>query len=65
MALVLFKLALALHTSMRFTEANETYQRAFALWVAPEPPSEAEQTLRMASSFVPNDPDPRSAIAWP
>ena len=22
-------------------------------------------TLRMASSFVPNDPDPRSAIAWP
>ena len=30
-ALVLFKLALALHTSMRFAEANETYQRAFVL----------------------------------
>src|SRR5439155_24473702 len=28
-ALVLFKLALALHVSLRFAEANETYQRAF------------------------------------
>ena len=65
MALVLFKLALALHASMRFAEANETYQRAFELWAAPTPRPTAERTLRMASSFVPNDPDPRSAIAWP
>ena len=65
MALVLFKLALALHMSMRFAEANETYRRAFALWSAPAPAAVAEQTLRLASSFVPNDPDPRSAIAWP
>jgi ABC-type transport system substrate-binding protein/class 3 adenylate cyclase len=64
-ALVRFKLALALHTSLRFAEANDTYQRAFAQWhpVAPAPAS--IETVRMASSFVPNDPDPRSAIAWP
>ena len=65
MALVLFKLALALHMSMRFAEANATYQRAFDLWSAPTPPAAAERTLRMATTFVPNDPDPRSAIAWP
>jgi ABC-type oligopeptide transport system substrate-binding subunit/class 3 adenylate cyclase len=64
MALVLFKLALALHMSMRFGHANETYQRAFALW-SPPAPGTPQQTLRLASSFVPNDPDPRSAIAWP
>ena len=34
--LVLFKLALALHMSLRFAEANETYQRAFDLWTPPE-----------------------------
>jgi oligopeptide transport system substrate-binding protein len=66
MALVLFKLALALHTSLRFPEANDTYQRAFELWVPPSapeaPPSAA---LRVATSFLPNDPDPKSAIAWP
>jgi ABC-type oligopeptide transport system substrate-binding subunit/class 3 adenylate cyclase len=63
-ALVLFKLALALHMSLRFAEANETYQRAFPYWTPPQPgiPS---ATLRMASSFLPDDPDPRSAIAWP
>ena len=37
-ALVLFKLALALHTSLRFAEANEAYQRAFGHWTPPEPP---------------------------
>ena len=63
-ALVLFKLALALHMSLRFAEANETYQRAFPHWT---PPQAAAPTaaLRMASSFLPDDPDPRSAIAWP
>jgi ABC-type transport system substrate-binding protein/class 3 adenylate cyclase len=65
-ALVLFKLALALHVSLRFAEANETYQRAFAFWEPPsasaEPPS---ATLRIATSFLPIDADPRSAIAWP
>lgn len=65
-ALVLFKLALALHMSLRFGEANETYQRAFAFWTPLEAPSGSPTaTLRIASSFLPNDPDPRSAIAWP
>ena len=34
-ALVLFKLALALHTSLRFAEANTAYQRAFDHWTPP------------------------------
>jgi ABC-type oligopeptide transport system substrate-binding subunit/class 3 adenylate cyclase len=63
-ALVLFKLALALHTSLRFAEANETYQRAFEHWTPPEPRAATER-LRIASSFLPNDLDPKSAIAWP
>jgi ABC-type oligopeptide transport system substrate-binding subunit/class 3 adenylate cyclase len=65
-ALVLFKLALALHCSLRFAEANATYHRAFEFWDPPEPwigPHTA--TLRVATSFLPNDPDPKSAIAWP
>jgi ABC-type oligopeptide transport system substrate-binding subunit/class 3 adenylate cyclase len=65
-ALVLFKLALALHTSLRFEEANRTYQAAFDQWRPPEPwPREPIETLRVATSFLPNDPDPKSAIAWP
>jgi ABC-type oligopeptide transport system substrate-binding subunit/class 3 adenylate cyclase len=65
-ALVLFKLALALHTSLRFREANETYQRAFEHWTPPAPwQSPPAATLRVATSFLPNDPDPKSAIAWP
>jgi len=63
-ALVLFKLALALHTSLRFAEANETYQRAFEHWAPPEP-CEATERIRVATSFLPNDLDPKSAIAWP
>jgi ABC-type oligopeptide transport system substrate-binding subunit/class 3 adenylate cyclase len=64
-ALVLFKLALAFHMSLRFAEANEMYQRAFDLWKPPEGPAEPSATLRVATSYLPNDPDPRSAIAWP
>jgi ABC-type oligopeptide transport system substrate-binding subunit/class 3 adenylate cyclase len=63
-ALVLFKLALALHTSLRFAEANAAYQRAFGHWTPPEPKAATER-LRMATSFLPNDLDPKSAIAWP
>jgi ABC-type oligopeptide transport system substrate-binding subunit/class 3 adenylate cyclase len=65
-ALVLFKLALAFHMSLRFSEADEMYQRAFDFWSYPAP-SAAPPTgrLRIATSFLPNDPDPRSAIAWP
>ena len=64
-ALVLFKLALALHMTLRFAEANATYQRAFERWDPPADSDGADATLRIASSFLPNDPDPRSAIAWP
>ncbi len=64
MALVLFKLALALHTSLRFAEANEAYQRAFEHWTPPAP-RPATERLRVATSFLPNDLDPKTAIAWP
>ena len=67
-ALVLFKLAHSLHMTLRFAEANATYQRAFARWDPPVPPTAsdgADATIRIGSSFLPNDPDPRSAIAWP
>ena len=65
-ALVLFKLALAFHMSLRFSEANEMYQRAFDFWRPPTAPAEAPSaTVRVSTSFLPNDPDPRSAIAWP
>ena len=63
-ALVLFKLALALHTSLRFAAANEAYQRAFEHWTPPES-ARATERLRVATSFLPNDADPKSAIAWP
>jgi ABC-type oligopeptide transport system substrate-binding subunit/class 3 adenylate cyclase len=63
-ALVLFKLALALHTSLRFAEANATYQRAFEHWTPPQP-RVATERLRVATSYLPNDIDPKSAIAWP
>jgi ABC-type oligopeptide transport system substrate-binding subunit/class 3 adenylate cyclase len=65
MAVVLFKLALALHTALRFAEANETYQRAFEYWTPSASAPAATETLRMVTSFLPNDPDPNSAIAWP
>jgi ABC-type transport system substrate-binding protein/class 3 adenylate cyclase len=64
-ALVLFKLALALHTALRFAEANDVYQRAFDHWTPPAAPEQATVTIRVGTSFLPNDADPKSAIAWP
>ncbi|HVQ88832.1 MAG TPA: ABC transporter substrate-binding protein [Actinomycetes bacterium] len=65
-ALVFFKLALALHMALRFAEANDAYQRGFTFWTPPAAPPEAPSALlRVSSSYLPNDPDPRSAIAWP
>jgi ABC-type transport system substrate-binding protein/class 3 adenylate cyclase len=65
-ALVLFKLALALHTALRFREANAAYQRAFEHWTPPagavSPPT---KTLRMAASYVPTNADPSFAGWWP
>jgi ABC-type oligopeptide transport system substrate-binding subunit/class 3 adenylate cyclase len=65
-ALVLFKLALALHMSLRFKEANETYQRAFPYWSPPDPfPGVPGASVLVATSYRPRDNDPRSAISWP
>ncbi len=61
---VLFKLALALHTSMRFAEANRAYQRAFALWQPVAGRHPATETLRVATSYVPRVPDPARAGWW-
>jgi ABC-type oligopeptide transport system substrate-binding subunit/class 3 adenylate cyclase len=57
-ALVLFKLALALHTALRFSEANEAYQRAFAHWTPPEPAARVDATLRIGAAGIPGQPDP-------
>ena len=58
------KLALALHTSLRFAEANDTYQRAFEHWKEPDASPGASATLRMAASYVPQNNDPASAGWW-
>ena len=61
---VLFKLALALHTSMRFAEANRAYQRAFGLWQPETMSTAATETLRIATSYVPRVADPTRAGWW-
>lgn len=64
-ALVLFKMALALHTALRFTEANAAYQRAFDYWSPPDPWHEPPtSSLRVAMNALPVDADPKSAIVW-
>jgi ABC-type transport system substrate-binding protein/class 3 adenylate cyclase len=62
MALVLFKLGLALHMTLRFAEANAIYQRAFELW---EPPDrrEATATLRVAADVIGRELDPVRSYA--
>src|SRR5207249_9914770 len=53
-------------SSLRFSEANVIYQRGFDHWRRPEPlPGTPAAALRVATSFLPDDPDPKSAIAWP
>jgi len=65
-ALVLFKLALALHMSLRFADANAVYQQGFDHWMRPRTWSGSPTaTLQVGTSFLPNDPDPKTAIAWP
>jgi hypothetical protein len=49
---VLFKLALALHMSLRFAEANETYQRAFEHWTPAGSQRAPDADLRVATSFL-------------
>lgn len=50
---VLFKLALALQTSMRFAEANTVYGRAFDQWQPARSERPATATVRVATSYVP------------
>ena len=63
-ALVLFKLALALHTALRFAEANDAYADAFGLWEQPAaaPPT---ATLRAGLRAVPSVPDPPRSYGLP
>ena len=63
MALVLFKLAIALHTALRFAESNEAYGRAFEHWTPPEPSQPPQTSLETATS-LPKLVDPTPAIAW-
>ncbi|HUG48459.1 MAG TPA: ABC transporter substrate-binding protein [Candidatus Limnocylindria bacterium] len=58
MALVLFKLALALHFDLRFREADEAYQQAFRLWQPPSPPALPTATLAVATDAPPFEADP-------
>jgi ABC-type transport system substrate-binding protein/class 3 adenylate cyclase len=62
MALGLFKLGLALHTTLRFAEANAIYQRAFELWEPPDP-AEGTATLRVAADVIGRELDPVRSYA--
>ena len=65
---MLFKLALALHMSLRFAR-GERHLPAGVRDCWDPPPRRRTSADRHAPgrrrSFLPNDPDPTSAIAWP
>lgn len=55
--LVLLKLAHALHTSLRFAEANDVYRRAFDLWeYEASPPADAVLRFATPPLYRPVDP---------
>lgn len=56
-ATVLLKLALALHTALRFPESRDTYRQAFAVW-SPPAAQPAAETLRFAGPPFFDAPDP-------
>jgi ABC-type oligopeptide transport system substrate-binding subunit/class 3 adenylate cyclase len=59
----LFQLATALHLGMRYREANETWQRAFAQWQpVTQPDPVANAGLRIAPGLVPWALDPLNAL---
>jgi ABC-type oligopeptide transport system substrate-binding subunit/class 3 adenylate cyclase len=64
-AIVLFKLALALHTALRFREANNAYQRAFAHWTPPQPAPAVDVTLRIGASSIGSVADPPRSYFLP
>lgn len=61
--LVLIKLGLALHTALRFPEAQRAFDQAFARWTPPERCARATATLRVACATPPGQPDPRRSYA--
>ena len=56
-ATVLFKLALALHNALRFSESQDVYRQAFEAW-SPPPSPPATETLRVAGPPFFDVPDP-------
>ncbi|MBA2296696.1 MAG: AAA family ATPase, partial [Actinobacteria bacterium] len=64
-ALVLFKLGLALHTALRFAEADAAYGHAFELWQPPAPRPDPTATLRLAATRLPTQPDPPRSYNLP
>ncbi|MGA8016464.1 MAG: ABC transporter substrate-binding protein [Candidatus Dormiibacterota bacterium] len=60
----LFSLALALHTAMRYEQANAAWQEAFGGWQPPPPAARSRSTLRIAKPWLPGPPDPIGTNAW-
>jgi ABC-type oligopeptide transport system substrate-binding subunit/class 3 adenylate cyclase len=65
MALVLFKLAIALHFDLRFAEANAAYQEAFSLWQPPVPAQPPTATLVILRDRMPDQVDPPRSYTLP
>jgi ABC-type oligopeptide transport system substrate-binding subunit/class 3 adenylate cyclase len=65
MALVLFKLAIALHFDLRYSEANAAYQEAFALWQPPAPARPPTATIVVLRGAMPNQVDPPRSYMLP
>lgn len=65
MALVLFKLAIALHFDLRFAEANAAYQEAFALGQPSRPPVAPTATLVILRDSMPSEVDPPRSYHLP
>ncbi len=62
-ALVLFKLGLALHTALRFGEANTIFGQAFERWQPLEPCSQATATIHVARELIGGEHDPPRSYA--
>jgi ABC-type oligopeptide transport system substrate-binding subunit/class 3 adenylate cyclase len=58
-ALVLLKQGLALHTALRFTEAQQAFDDAFQRWTPPVACAQPAATVRVAWSMLASQPDPR------
>jgi ABC-type oligopeptide transport system substrate-binding subunit/class 3 adenylate cyclase len=65
MAMVLFKLAIALHFDLRFEEADRAYEEAFSLWQPTGSAAAPTATLVLASDRMPDDIDPPRSYQLP